>query len=201
MVLFSLLKNRYVQGILAILIIALLIGKLASQRSEIKRQSDNFEILATNSNEKLRLTNEEFEIRIESDDLIKRVLRDSLNIKTKQVIDLMKSSTSTRIELKTNLIDSLVLRYDTITNKIIDTVFIRKFEWSDNWSDIKGYIKNDSIVLDVLSTDSLVIINHWYKKGNWFLPKLFSKRYTKTEIVNSNKNAFYTISERIEIVN
>jgi len=194
------LSNRIVQTVIAIVLIVFLGRQLMVQRQEIKRQSENYEILATYSNKKLKLNTKEFQIKIDNDETIKRALRDSLKIKAKQVKDLVKSSGITRIQVKTVLRDSLVMKYDTLTNQLIDTVFIKKFDWADKWSNIQGRIIDDSISLTVQTNDTLVIVNHWYKKGKWFLPKLFSKRRTRTEIVNSNPNATYTITDRIEIM-
>ena len=196
----SILKNRYVQGIVSIIVILFLVGKMANQKAEIKRQSENYEILATDSSDKLRLTKDEFEIRIKNDEAIRRVLRDSLGVKAKQVVSLMKASSNTQIRVKTVIRDSLILNYDTITNKVIDTVFVKVSNWSDDWSSIKCIIVNDSVDHEIHTYDDLVLVNHWYKKGGWFLPKLFSKRHTKIEIVNSNPNAVYNISQRIDVL-
>lgn len=196
----NLLKNRAVQGMIALMVVAFLLNKVHNQHKEIKRQSDNYEILTDRSNATLRLSREEFEFKLRNNEAIKRLLRDSLGIKTKQVERLTKASGTTKIRVRTRLIDSLVFKYDTLTSQIIDTIRFKTFTWSDDYTRIHQTIEGDEVKMDIKVTDSLIVVNHWYKEGKWFLAKWLSKRKTKTEITNMNPNASYTITERIEVV-
>ncbi len=188
--------NKYFIGASCLFVIFLLGKRLHYQNQEIKRQKGNYEVLIGKSENTLRITKQEFKDYIVSDVQIKRALRDSLKIKAKEVVRLSKTSSDLSIRFKTVLKDSIVwgdsTRYDTV--EVYQT-----FNYRDNWNKVTGVIQDDTISLDIQSRDTLLLITHKYKNGKWFLPKLFSKQRTKTDIVNSNPSASYHIERRIEV--
>jgi len=195
----SIISNKFVLAGIAIVIILMLGKMVLSQRQEIKRQSSNYDVLIGQSSDALILKDKELTKYIDNDEQLRRALRDSLQIKDKRINDLMKSSSVSRLRFKTVLKDSLVLTYDTLNNAVTDTLrILQHFTYQDTWNTVKGLIDADTVMIDIKSQDTLIVVNYNYKKGKWFLPKLFSKWKTRTEITNMNPSVSYKIETRIE---
>ena len=141
------------------------------------------------------LTKKELLKVIEQDQQIQKALKDSLKIKDTQVQKLSKSTTRTKINFKTVLVDSVVL-YDSV--RLVASETLKTFKFKDTWNSIEGMLVNDSISMKVNTTDTLIYVEHWHKPGKWFLQRWLSKKQIRAELINSNPNASYYIEKRIE---
>lgn len=198
-IILKVVTNKYFIGASCLFVIFLLGKRLHYQNQEIKRQKGNYEVLIGKQDKQigvLKLTNSEFKDLVVQDRLLNRVLRDSLKLKLKNIISVTKASAETRIRFKTLLRDSVVVSHENV----YDTVRVYQvLDWNDPWNKVKCVIENKDTNCEVSVSDSLVIVEHPYKKGKWFGSRLFSKRYTKIDIVGSNPSASYHIERRIEI--
>ena len=179
------------------LIILFLSKRILFLQAETKRQASNYDVLIGEkaaTEQALILNLQELKKAIDKDVQLNKSI-DSLNIKVKQVQSMNKTTARTQVRFKTLLKDSIVY-HDSIRYEVVQR--LKTFEFKDNWNDVKGVINKDSVSLKIDTKDTLVIVEYSYKKGKWFLPKLFSKRHTKTDITNSNPNAQYHIKKRIE---
>ena len=183
-------------GILVILFLFWQNQKL-KQRTEVL--NSNQEILLEDKEDQiraLRLTSQELESVIEDDDQIKRVLRDSLNIKIKQVEDLKSMPVITRIDTVIQIQDSIV--YITGTDSV---AIFKYFNWEDTWNKAYGQFNSDFTTIDLSLevTDTLIVTMYWERKGK-FIPKLFGKKVYQTEVINVNPSATVHINKNIEIL-
>lgn len=124
-------------------------------------------------------------------------LEDSLDIQVKQINELTKLKSTTKIEKKVVFKDSIIHDVET------DTVYMtRCFTWEDKFTKISGCsIFYDSDTIDILyeSTDEIDVVMYWDKPGKWFLPRLFQKKRYEVAVVNANPNNTLIISNRIKI--
>jgi hypothetical protein len=133
---------------------------------------------------------------IEADELAIRLLRDSLKLKDKQISKLVKGGSSTIINVRTVLRDSVIYN-------VIDSVVVKAktFDYKDNFNNVEGLIKNDSIQLNIKSVDSLFVVTSNYKNRKFFVARWFEKPKTKVQITNANHNSTYHINRVFEKTN
>lgn len=187
--------KRFIIGV-CLLLIAIMFQRLNFMRKEAKRREGNYEVLLNSSNESLLLTKNEIKQYVNTDAQLRKAL-DSLKVKAKDVDALTKTNSRTEIKFKTVVRDSLVFSYyEGVNTEPPDTLQV--FKYKDSWNDIEGFISPDTVSIKITVQDTLVITNYWFKKGKWFLPKLFSKKKLRTDVVNFNPNTKYHIERRIK---
>lgn len=100
-----------------------------------------------------------------------------------------------------------VVKYDTIITELRDTIitdsgiFKKHFKYTSKWTDISGFIKDDSIQVAVANRESLVITESLVKKKFWFfkLPiRIFGYKNKRIDVVSRNPN---TQIQSVEYVN
>lgn len=77
------------------------------------------------------------------------------------------------------------------------------FEYTSNWTDIKGAIIQDSVLLDITNRESLILIKSLERKKFWFIKlpvRLFGYRRQQLDIISENPNTHITKAEYIEVI-
>lgn len=130
-------------------------------------------------------------LRLECDEL--RHLRQqdaqkigSLGIKLRRVESLAKSSTTTSVELKSPLRDTVILS---------DSV--KEFFWRDNWVEILGRIRKDSVECRLTSHDTLFQVVHRIPRRFLFIK--WGTKALRQEIVSTNPHSRIVYAEYIKI--
>lgn len=134
----------------------------------------------------LTLTNKELK---ENYDNVVRAAKD-MDISLKRAKSVSTTATETRLQVKTVVRDSIVLR-DSIIQKT------RMFLWKDPWCSIFGEINKDSVALDVQSVDTLVQIVHKVPHKFWFIK--WGCKAIRQEIMSTNPHTKIVYSEYIEL--
>jgi hypothetical protein len=132
----------------------------------------------------LILTNKELKSQYNS--LYKQI--DSLNIKLKNVKSISNVNTETKYKIYTTLNDST----------INDTTTIQCAKYNDKWIDYDMCYIGDSILTNIETRDSLIIIQHYNKRS--FIQWLTFKKKTQSNLVKSfNPNSRITYNRNIII--
>lgn len=89
---------------------------------------------------------------------------------------------------------------------IHDTVYkmmpFKAFNYKSKWTDVSGIIMPDSVLLDIINREELIITESYQKKKLWFikLPAwLFGYKSKKIDIISKNPNTEVTDAEFIII--
>lgn len=193
------------------------------ERGERKRHQSNNKIMIDKldaekktSARALILKAEEFNQYLEHDQRTIEVLKDSLGIALKDVKELTQLNSESKVNFTAKLVEKDMLigeLNDRISQSQIDELFIannekppedpnqriylKHFEWSDEWLDFYGYTYKNAVAVDYTSVDTIDVVVHPYKNSKWFLPKLFEKAKIKTSVANRNPRSKITINERI----
>lgn len=173
-------------------------------------------------NSKLRKENTRLCSNIETlhDTITRYAIADSLNAATVAELLYSKKEMLKRYEKDQKLIKQLtknaelhslkkieVIKYDTIITELHDTIitdsgiFKKHFKYTSKWTDISGFIKDDSIQVAVANRESLVITESLVKKKFWFfkLPvRIFGYKNKRIDVVSRNPN---TQIQSVEFVN
>ena len=136
--------------------------------------------------QKLTLTYDE--LKKNYDDVVKTA--EDLKIKVKRLQSVTNSSTQTKVEIKTVVRDSIVY----IKGEPIKTL---AFDWRDAWTDVEGIIHNDSVNLNVQSTDTLVQFVHRVPHRFWFIK--WGCKAIKQDIVSKNPHTNIVYTNYIEL--
>lgn len=136
--------------------------------------------------QKLTLTNKELEQNYSN---LAKTAKD-LQIKVKRLQAVSNTSTETKVEIRTIVKDSIVY----IQGKPIKTL---AFDWRDTWTDVEGIIHNDSVGLDIQSTDTLVQMVHRVPHKFWFIK--WGCKAIRQDIVSKNPHTNITYTEYIEL--
>lgn len=111
-------------------------------------------------------------------------LIEQLKIKKSNLQGVISSQIETINSISTKLKDSI--RIDTVNN-IIDT--LRYFNYNSKWTDISGYIKQDSVDLQIKNRESLKIVETViYKRFLGFLWKTSKIKDRQIDVVSENPN-------------
>lgn len=133
----------------------------------------------------LELTNQELkESRAELEQTVK-----DLGIKLKRAEAIAKTATETKLDVKTEIRDSIVYR-DTL-------VRLQSITWTDPWITVRGEIENRRVSLAVQSRDTLIQVIHRVPKR--FLGIPYGCKAIRQEIRSSNPHAIITYTEYIEL--
>ncbi|MBD5381940.1 DUF6549 family protein [Clavibacter sp.] len=113
-----------------------------------------------------------------------------LKISLKRAQSVSNTSTETKVEIKTIVKDSIVY----IEGNPVNTL---AFDWCDPWTDIEGIIHNDSVNLNIQSTDTLVQIVH--KIPHKFLFFKWGCKAIRQDIVSKNPHTNIVFTDYIEL--
>lgn len=111
-----------------------------------------------------------------------------LNIRTKDVEELMSATSKAEQRYETILRDSVTLRYDTI----------KVYDYADDYTTAYGTITGDTIRANIVLTDTLTIIRHIERKK--FLCIRYGKKSENMTVTNKNPNVQIKDVEIIEII-
>lgn len=120
----------------------------------------------------------------------KAKLAEELGIKLKRIQSVSNNATKTKVEVRTEIRDSIIYR-DSIIEKI------RFFRWNDPWVSIFGEVKQDSVDVDFQSCDTLVQVVHRVPHKFWFFR--WGTKAIKQEVVSTNPHTKITYTELIEL--
>jgi hypothetical protein len=191
------------KGIIIIVLLVLLVLSgvfIKSLLTDHHRQRENYEILVGAKETELTLTKSELSKMISADQELRRVIKDSLKLRDRQIVALKRANANQTIRWVTTLQDSII--YVEVFGQPIATAdTVQVFHYVDRWYSVHGSIIADSTISAVVkSTDDLFITTYRFKPGTWFLPRLFQKSQIRTEIVNSNPSAYYTITKELKVI-
>lgn len=133
----------------------------------------------------LELTNQELK---ESRADLEQTVKD-LGVKLKRAEAIAKTATETKLDVKTEIRDSIVYR-DTL-------VRLQSITWTDPWITVRGEIENRRVSLAVQSRDTLIQVIHRVPKR--FLGIPYGCKAIRQEIRSSNPHAIITYTEYIEL--
>ena len=123
---------------------------------------------------------------------------EDLNLKVKRLQSVSDAGTNTEVKIQTVLRDSIIYRDSILTDTLyqyIDT--IKTFKWSDPWILCNGSIYNDSIKMNIASTDTITQFVHRIPKKWWFFR--WGTKAIKQDIVCSNPHTRLTYTKYIEL--
>lgn len=94
--------------------------------------------------------------------------------------------------------------YDTITLELRDTLLVdsaKYFKYNSKWTDVEGYIAQDSLSMNITNRESLLITESLEKKKFWFMRLpiwLFGYKNKRLDVVSRNPN---TQIQSVEYIN
>ena len=136
--------------------------------------------------QKLTLTYDE--LKKNYDDVV--ATAKELNIKVKRMQSVSTTATETRVNVVTQVRDSIIFR-DSITQSI------KIFRWNDPWVSIFGELNKDSVGIDVQSRDTIVQIVHRIPHKFWFIK--WGTKAIRQEIVSKNPHTNIVYTDYIEL--
>lgn len=93
---------------------------------------------------------------------------------------------------------------DTITVELRDTLLVdsaKYFKYNSKWTDVEGYIAQDSLSMNITNRESLLITESLEKKKFWFMRLpiwLFGYKNKRLDVVSRNTN---TQIQSVEYIN
>lgn len=94
--------------------------------------------------------------------------------------------------------------HDTITVELRDTLLVdsaKYFKYNSKWTDVEGYIMQDSLSMNIANREALLITESLEKKKFWFIRLpiwLFGYKNKRLDIVSRNPN---TQIQSVEYIN
>ena len=116
-----------------------------------------------------------------------------LEISNKRLRSASASSYTTSTKIETKVKDSIVFVHDTVQG------YARTFDYSDAYSNVKGYVTTESAVLDIHTRDTITHIMSYEPKRYFFGLIKLGRKYVKSTFANANPNATILIQEAVEI--
>lgn len=197
--------------IISFVVLLAAVGTLASwlaiEKTECKRLAANQEALmnecAEYQSESERNAMNTLELQLTYDELNEHyqdivAKAEDLNLKVKRLQSVSDAGTNTEVKIQTVLRDSIIYRDRILTDtlyKYIDT--IKAFNWSDPWILCNGSIYNDSIKMNIASTDTITQFVHRIPKKWWFFR--WGTKAIQQDIVCSNPHTRLTYTKYIEL--
>lgn len=197
--------------IITFVVLLAAVGTLASwlaiEKTECKRLAANQEALmnecAEYQSESERNAMNTLELQLTYDELNEHyqdivAKAEDLNLKVKRLQSVSDAGTNTEVKIQTVLRDSIIYRDSILTDTLyqyIDT--IKTFKWSDPWILCNGSIYNDSIKMNIASTDTITQFVHRIPKKWWFFR--WGTKAIKQDIVCSNPHTRLTYTKYIEL--
>lgn len=197
--------------IITFVVLLAAVGTLASwlaiEKTECKRLAANQEALmnecAEYQSESERNAMNTLELQLTYDELNEHyqdivAKAEDLNLKVKRLQSVSDAGTNTEVKIQAVLRDSIIYRDSILTDTLyqyIDT--IKTFKWSDPWILCNGSIYNDSIKMNIASTDTITQFVHRIPKKWWFFR--WGTKAIKQDIVCSNPHTRLTYTKYIEL--
>lgn len=94
--------------------------------------------------------------------------------------------------------------HDTITVELRDTLLVdsaKYFKYNSKWTDVEGYIMQDSLSMNIANREALLITESLEKKKFWFMRLpiwLFGYKNKRLDVVSRNPN---TQIQSVEYIN
>lgn len=113
-----------------------------------------------------------------------------LGLQVKRLQSVSNTATETKVEVKVPIHDTIVIR-----DGVIDR--LSTFYWQDPWTDVEGLIRNDSVELNIQSTDTLVQFVHRVPHKFWFFK--WGCKAIRQDIVSKNPHTNIVYTNYIEV--
>lgn len=113
-----------------------------------------------------------------------------LGLQVKRLQSVSNTATETKVEVKVPIHDTIVIR-----DGVIDR--LSTFYWQDPWTDVEGLIRNDSVNLNIQSTDTLVQFVHRIPHKFWFIK--WGCKAIRQDIVSKNPHTNIVFTDYIEV--
>lgn len=196
-------KVKVILIALTVLALAGSYARISYLSGENSRLSNNQTALITNAQNdsiatrQLTLSNKELKLALEDEEGLNEALEKEMGIKTKQIKQLIKSSSKTRVEIHTELRDTTIYKTDTL-------YITRAFSWNNDWYKASGYIalhpnKQDSIHQTVTGIDTIYYVNADKKFRKFFISRWFEKPTVVTDVWNVNPHQDIKVIESINV--
>ncbi len=166
---------------------SILIGRLQDSLQTYKTKSNDYAA----SVQILTLTKAELEKNYTS---LAAEIKD-FGIKLKRVEAAAATSTSTNVQIVTQVRDSIIYVRDSSGTFRPDS--LQKIAWSDSWIDLQGEIRNRQLTADIQSRDTLIQVIHRVPKK--FLFFRWGTKELRQEIKTSNPHNKIVYSEFVKI--
>ena len=116
-----------------------------------------------------------------------------LKISNKRLRSASASTYKVITKIETKVKDSLIFVRDTIPT------FARMFDYTDAYTDVKGYVTTEDAVLNIHTRDTITHIMSYEPKRYFFGLIKRGKKYVKSTFTNANPNATIVVQEAVEI--
>ena len=136
--------------------------------------------------QKLTLTYSE--LKKSYDDVCKTA--EDLKIKVKRLQSVSNTATQTKVEVKVPVHDTIII-HDGVIDKL------STFYWQDAWTNVEGLIRNDSVDLNIQSTDTLMQLVH--RVPHKFLFFKWGCKAIRQAIVSKNQHTNIVFTDYIEL--
>lgn len=90
-----------------------------------------------------------------------------------------------------------ILKHDTVTAHIVDTIVLndtcKSFKWSDNWTTVSGLICNDSVSLAINSVEDVIVVESITRKKFFGIKlpiKTFGYKNRQVSVVSRNPHTY-----------
>lgn len=118
---------------------------------------------------------------------------EELEISNKRLRSASASSYKVITKIETKVKDSLIFVHDTVPT------FARMFDYTDAYTDVKGYVTTEDAVLNIHIRDTITHIMSYEPKRYLFGLIKCGKKYVKSTFANANPNATIVVQEAVEI--
>ena len=116
-----------------------------------------------------------------------------LEISNKRLRSASASSYKVITKIETKVKDSLIFVHDTVPT------FARMFDYTDAYTDVKGYVTTEDAVLNIHTRDTITHIMSYEPKRYLFGLIKCGRKYVKSTFANANPNATIVVEEAVEI--
>lgn len=184
-----------------------LASMLATEKTENKRLAKNQEALLAecteyqSESERNAMSTMELQLKYDElteyyNDIVGKAA--DLKLQVKRLQSASDTGTKTDVNIQTALKDSIIYRDRILTDTLYKYIYtIKAFNWSDPWITCNGSIYNDSIQMNIASTDTITQFVHRIPKKWWFFR--WGTKAIKQDIVCSNPHTKLTYTKYIEL--